>query len=459
MQEVYNAAWYAGNEEVKYPLDETASGYSDDGEALPSSLISDLRVVTTNKKDIRIAGITCSEHLISVVIASGSNMIAALSVPQPVQPYTHYAMESFSGDSTAVIAFGHTDNYGQWRFSSSNQSGLAPTCQIVLNPWPVTSFADDLRGDITLSPGSGVKIAIEDRVIGKHRLDNSGKRVKAIVIRGSSASTGASSEAQDTMFLGKCATRPDNSDNSSNSQCRYILTVGDATPDENGNIDIKVVSEMPDIKVGVTTEISGSVTTDCCTTLTDCNAVVITGSQKREERPPMEFGKQGKDMCAEEEDGESAISQEYSRSGQKAFRFRYINLREETYPTSGEALEYDNETGLTHSGSEPATIAANVTCSFTAATFTLNDGGMCGFRWGNGNSFLYNGFNLALNGQTIERICHGTITMELEARDNVISARLYRNEILLAALSEPGSTLENLSLYLLYDCCTQWRIG
>lgn len=459
MQEVYNAAWYAGNEEVKYPLDSDASGYSDSGDALPTSLISDLRIVTTNKKNLRIAGVTCSEHLISVVIASGSDMIAALSVPQPVKPYTHYAMESFSGDATGVIAFGHTDNYGQWRFSSPNQSGLAPTCQIVLNPWPVTSFADSLRGDITLTQGAGIKIDVEDRIIGKRRLDNSGKHVKAIVIRGHAASTGASSTAADTMFLGKCATRPDNSDNSPTSQCRYILTVGDATPDEYGNIDVKVVSELPELKVGVSTEVSGNVSTECGTTLTDCNVLVITGSQEKEERPPMEFGKQGEDQCEKEEEEGGETPQGHARSSQKSFKFRYVNLREETYPTAGEALECDNETGLTHTGSEPATVSADVNCTFAAATFTLIDGGVCGFKWGNNNTFLYNGINLSLNEQTIERICYGTITMELEVRDDIVSARLYRNDILLAALSEPGSALENLSLYLLHDYCTQWRIG
>lgn len=455
MQEVYNAAWYAGNEEIKYPIDGDASGYSDSGDALPTSLISDIRIVTTNKKDLRIAGVTCSEHLISVVIASGNNMIAALSVPQPVKPYTHYAMESFSGDSTGVIAFGHTDNYGQWRFSSSNQSGLAPTCQIVLNPWPVTSFADGLRGDITLSSGAGIKVEVEDRIIGKYRMDNNGKRVKAIVIRGHASSAGATSAAADTMFLGKCATRPDNSDNTSMSQCRYILSVGDAVPDENGNIDIKVVSEMPDLRVSGHTEVSGNVSTDCGTTLTDCNVLVITGSQEREERPPMEFGKQGEDQCAEEDEA----PQGYARSSQKSFKFKYVNLLEDTYPTEGEELEYDNETGITHSGSTPATISAGITCTFASATFTLTDGGVCGFTWGGDKAFLYNGINLSLNGQVIERICGGTVVMELEVRDDVVSARLYRNDILLAAMSEQGGALENLSLYLLYDHCTQWRIG
>lgn len=461
MQEVYNAAWYAGNERIKYPIDSEASALSDEGTPLPPSILADVRIVSTSAQSFYLSGVTCTEHLVSVVLSSASGLAAALTLPQPVTPLAHYALESFAEGVTGVIAFGHTIEQGQWRFSSPEQSRLAPACQIVLNPWPVTRFADGLQGDIRLLGGNEIQITEETVQVGATRADGARvgghyTEVRALVIRLVSPETHETTKILSTAeqdktarrYLAECAVRPDN------GECRYITSFGGVEPDSTGNISIylradSVLSDRYRNTAVYTVSEAAADANDCEANPKSCAGLLLSVQETLPERTPMEFGRCGSDAC----NPPAAVM--------SAAPLNAVSLQNDTYPLTG-STSYSSDTGLT--GEEAGTIVGiETTGTQVSATFQMAEGSSCGIFWKYENeespALRYDSQTLTLGGQSMSVSTSAeTVTLILTLANSILSGSLRVQGTTIAEIQTAETSMGSVALLLNQCTCTQWSI-
>ncbi|MBQ9691795.1 MAG: hypothetical protein IJV70_01400 [Clostridia bacterium] len=455
MQEIYNAAWYAGNEEVKYPLDSNASGYDLSGNALPTALITDIRLMSAeNEKIFYISGVTCSEYLISVVIASQFGTEAAVTLPQPVAPLTHYPLECFHDSLQGVIAFGHTQEKGQWRFDSPSQSGISPSCIVRLKPWPVPSLGirnHPLTGDIVFEAGTAVTIRKETVYLGETRAQGiSGEgleEVQALVFHLSPSDTGDGDPTG--PYRGECDQRPENGD------CNCITSLGGAVPDETGNVRIRLVTDASasDLYAYTALQFFGSTEEKerCQDNL--CQGVQLTIQDEKQEREPMNFGRCGQDPC--EEASEDVIPYRLNRPGV---------LPEDFYPLTGTGLSYLSGVGLQSESIEPAVAVTDTHGSYVSASFTRSQDGTCGIVYGilNPNRFSlfsYDGETLRLGSKTLPLSTRQPeLTFILAVENHQLTGELFAGRTLAGSLTVPVTELGQTGVYLHHSLCKSWRI-
>lgn len=444
MQEILNSNWYAHNELISYPLDGT--GIDDNGNVMPSTLITDLRIVSSIDLDFYIGGVTCSEYIISVIVCSARGTETMITVPQPVTPETHYAMESLSDEVSGVIAFGHTDNYGQWRFTTADQSRLCPSCQIKLQRWPVSSLSAGvpLQGDILIEAGHSVTVQIEEVALGNTRAEgaNPTMRRQAITFR---LQPTADETEKGSAFLGGCHARPDNSDGSSR-ECPYIVNLGDASPDYNGNIEISLdmddsVSEIYD-SYNIST--FGDLIATECGTERSCSNVSIGITEKQKEREPMEFGQCGVNKCEETRETDTTT-------------YTSVDLNN-IYPLQGNGIALSNRSLTSLEGE--SVIAANETGTQIQATFHRNGTGHCGIYWGgSAHSFQYDGTTLSMdNDQITVSTSVEDIVLTLTLEGNTITGTLSTTNIVIGMMHCDGDSLGETGIILENWSCTDWRI-
>lgn len=444
MQEILNSNWYAHNELISYPIDGT--GVDDNGNVMPSTLITDLRIVSSVDLNFYIGGVSCSEYIISVIVCSSRGTETMITVPQPVTPETHYLMESLSEEVSGVIAFGHTDNYGQWRYSDPEQSRLCPSCQIKLRKWPVSSLGigTPLQGDILLESGHSVTIQAEEVELGYTRADGQNPKMhrEAITFR---LQPGADDSEKGSPFLGGCHIRPDNSDGTS-KECPYILTLGGAIPDYNGNINITIDGDdsVKEIYSSYKITTLGSSTMTDCGIGRECSNISLNINEKEKEREPMIFGQCGVDRCKEVNEDNTPDARSVDP--------------DTVYPLRGLGIAYTDRT-LTSIEGESA-IGTDETGTHISATFHRNGTGHCGIYWdGSAHSFQYDGTTLSMDDDQITiSTSVEDIVLTLTLEGNTITGTLSTTNIVIGMMHCDGDSLGETGIILENWSCTDWRI-
>lgn len=245
MQEIYNAGWYSSNEVCSWPFTNTL--YSVDGVKLSDSIISDLRVVTSNEISPYLSGVQITDDFVSVVLSSDTGIIASVTLKQPVTIHKNYVLTAFIPGLTGTIAFGHGVmlERGSWHFAPS-ENILDGAC-IRLFSFPVTSISVEKKSKITgrviLNPGTDLEITPCTVSLGNTRAEGYETADPGLLGTGymislssdaENRATSASNQAEIlTAYAGSCQMRPENND------CPYITEINGVSPDENGNITIR----------------------------------------------------------------------------------------------------------------------------------------------------------------------------------------------------------------------------
>lgn len=464
MREVYDHGWYTSNEIRKYPLDSSASGYSDKGEELPTSLVVDIKIVSGNSNTYYISGVTCSEYLVSIVINSWNNgkkeLAAALTVPQPVDPYTHYALESFNSAVHGVITFGHADDYGKWSFSHPSQTRLDPGSIIYQMRSPIEYI--ECKGaqlhQVTLLGGNDLTITSEKVYLGDTRAEGLGEarhldQEQAIVFRLSSSTAidGKHFTAEDwaQKYIGSCAARIENGD------CNCITSVGGATPDENGNINISLEDESDTLEMF---DLSKS---------PSCGFLSFNIKEKKLKKKIKKYGRCGTDICdlppEEREQAQETTVQPLLMSAPPSKSLpSEISLMEETYPVQGMEISYNNG-GIRGTDPTGETMIGTVRVGYgTGATFAMGDTGECGVYWGDGNSCIFKDHTILAGEQSIHVSTDviNSVDIGVLIKEGSASIKVRINEAETRKLTVPCDCEgeQEFQLYLKDASCTEWVI-
>ena len=180
---IRNNHWYNLNEQRYYPLDDTASARSDNGDLLPNSLLSDMRLCwpTEYGRYAFISAAAITPNLITVLIEvtntldnspSTSVLIAGITLPkEEIINGRTYALTAFKSGVGGFIVFGaDLDQNYSGRFSSPSQSLLTPRAarSSRLPPVPTIKVEDNavaLSGLVKLTAVSPLQLVKETRVI------------------------------------------------------------------------------------------------------------------------------------------------------------------------------------------------------------------------------------------------------------------------------------------------------
>jgi hypothetical protein len=196
---VRNLHWYNRNEASPYPVDDSASGNTDDGQILPPTILVDMNIkfpeiipnlrtfaflssltVTPNVVSLIIIGATRALHqsivdvgsLAPVTAVSELTPLATLTIAKPVDIYRQYAVDPQIDGVGGWVVFGHGANdieafFG--RFSSPLQSMLSTKAIKKYEPFKVFSVgkigsAARLQGLVRLSGGNDIEIAAVENI-------------------------------------------------------------------------------------------------------------------------------------------------------------------------------------------------------------------------------------------------------------------------------------------------------
>lgn len=245
---ILNNNWFNLNSTRRYPIDDSATGESDEGFDLPNDILVDIRLRFPRSlgKYASISSINCSSGIVSVTIigheyhpmvnnvsaaAETFSPLAVVSIPKPISPNVPYQVRALSDGVFGWIVFGEgvEKNFAA-RFSNADQALLSPKLAFSYGSGTVTSISvvnndTKLYGDVVLRGVGDLKISREVRTyqgIGT---------VNGLVFTLENTST------NDNLFekyKGKCQGRPE-SDSCKKTSVEYI---NDIYPDCDGNIDI-----------------------------------------------------------------------------------------------------------------------------------------------------------------------------------------------------------------------------
>lgn len=220
---IRNNHWYNLNEQRSYPLDDTASARSDNGDLFPNSLIADMRLCWPKSygKYAFISAATSTPGLVTVLIEvtntldnSPSNSVLIAGVTLPKAELTNgrtYALSTFKPGVGGFIVFGTNleQNYSG-RFSSPAQSLLTPRAARPNRLPPVPSIkvedaAVALSGLVKLIAVPPLQLVKETRIINGVEYSN----VVVFRLKEEAQNTGAVTvnESIFATFSGACGRR------------------------------------------------------------------------------------------------------------------------------------------------------------------------------------------------------------------------------------------------------------
>jgi len=227
--------YYNRNAVRAYPIADSASCVSDAGDLLPDDIIVDLviRFPDTLGTTAVLSAITANARIVAAVFTVGNAPIAAISIPQPVEPGRHYVLDSLSIGVGGWIVFGPgalTATYNG-HFTSELQAGLVPRAGMPYRKAPVASIGLPLSvpmtGLVTLNAGN-------DFVFTPTTIDLGDRTVDAISVSLSSSGTEGSNAL--TKYAGTCGARPE----AGTCPKPGIQRFGPAVPDCDGVIHVTV---------------------------------------------------------------------------------------------------------------------------------------------------------------------------------------------------------------------------
>jgi len=170
-----NPGWYDMNAGRAYPLDDTASCLSNEGDRVPSTILVDakLTVPSTAGKVIMLGSLSSTVNLLSVIFTAVDNEsstkgvpVACLHIAKPVVIHRQYAVTPMLPGVGGWVAFGPgaNDVICSMAFSHALQSKLTPRAYRIYRPLPIPDigkpYSDQrLTGLIHLKSGNDIKIA------------------------------------------------------------------------------------------------------------------------------------------------------------------------------------------------------------------------------------------------------------------------------------------------------------
>lgn len=231
--------WYAARGTQAYPVDENATGLNDNGVSLPHDILVDCSINwdPSYGQYAFISSVTVTDKIVSIIIsacdtpttASSFIPLAVVTTPQPVNAFTHYAVEALQPGVAGFIVFGDVRDTYSGRFSTPAQSLLRPACAYPTHSFSVPTVRKygmdvGLRGLVQLAGIDDIEVVPAQVVINNVET--------AVIAFRLAASTTLRTPLRD--YTGPCASRPE----SENCIDAGIEKINEISPDENGNINI-----------------------------------------------------------------------------------------------------------------------------------------------------------------------------------------------------------------------------
>lgn len=229
--------FYQLNSGRKYPLEDTASGDSDEGQTLPSDLLVDasLQFPNTLGHTPFLSSVTVTDRLVAITFqaegaASLFQPLAVLTLQQPVVPGRVYPLLPQASGVGGYVAFGSGVRTRRLslRFSSADQTRLTPAVYRAYEPLAVQSVgkqhnASGLQGVVRLTAREPLEFDLQE-------LEIDGEVRQAIVLQ-----IKASPDQAEvlTRFAGPCGRRPESY---TCGDVEPVERVAAVSPDCNGEL-------------------------------------------------------------------------------------------------------------------------------------------------------------------------------------------------------------------------------
>lgn len=256
---VRNLGWYNRGEATAYPIDEAASSNDDAGERLPPDIIADMNLRWSNTEGLCafVTAVSVTDTLVTLTIqsatsptaAGGTTPLAAVSVRRPVDIGRMYQLLPQTDGVGGWVVFGRGANGVKYsgRFSTPQQSRLAPRAARSYRPFPVSSLS--VRDAATVLTGVVRLRAREPLEVVKEQREIEGVVRDCIVVRlvdnagtdfpvPSEATTllGVKTPSVFQQFSGPCSGRPESDTCGDPQPIEYINAVG---PDCYGVVTLR----------------------------------------------------------------------------------------------------------------------------------------------------------------------------------------------------------------------------
>jgi hypothetical protein len=245
---VINNNWFNSNSTKRYPIDDIATGESDEGFELPNDLIVDLRIRFPDSlcTFASVGSINCTAKIVTVTFLGCSRYpletgeedpydqfkpLAVVSIPKPVTSGIPYSLTPITKGVVGWIVFGEgIEKPFAARFSKASQSIIAPRAAMTYKLPGVTSISVNnettlLKKDVLLKP-----IGDLDIVKGQRYVKGVGT-VDALIFKLKSQT---STENLYKKYIGKCQGRPE-SESCNKISVEYLNNI---QPDCAGNINL-----------------------------------------------------------------------------------------------------------------------------------------------------------------------------------------------------------------------------
>ena len=245
---VINNNWFNSNSTKRYPIDDAATGESDEGFELPNDIIVDLRIRFPDSlcKFASIGSINCTSKIVTVTFLGCTRYpletgeddpydqfkpLAVVSIPKPVIAGVPYSLTAITKGVVGWIVFGEgIEKPFAARFSKASQSIIAPRASMTYKLPGVTSISVNnetalLKKDVLLSPVGDLDI-----VRGQRYVKGVGT-VDALIFKLKSQT---STENLYKKYIGKCQGRPE-SESCNKISVEYLNNI---QPDCYGNINL-----------------------------------------------------------------------------------------------------------------------------------------------------------------------------------------------------------------------------
>lgn len=250
--------WYNLNSTRRYPIDDGATGETDNGVQAPDDILLDchLRFPSTAGAYAFVGSLHCTPNLISATFQSATHParfsdcgigdsssslhyadgdftpLAAISLPRSTfEPYRQYPVSPMYEGAGGWVVFGEGLRKGSFsgKFSTVEQSMLLPKTCRPYAPLPVTSMArinnrTKLRGLVKILGGTDVEVVVDERQI-------AGGTKDVLIIRLNSTNSAINALK---AYTGPCAGRPE----SNTCGMPVVEALNSVLPDCNGNINI-----------------------------------------------------------------------------------------------------------------------------------------------------------------------------------------------------------------------------
>jgi hypothetical protein len=166
MPNLFGQPPYNRNESRSWPLTDNATAIDDSGNRLPQSILVDLQLaLPSTLGDVGyIAGLTVGPTFATLVVATPTGPVAALTVTKAPLPYQTYQLTPLVPGVAGWAVFGSGALRAYCgRYSTATQTQLLPRCMTPYQLAPVTALGREaadapLTGLITLEAGEDLEI-------------------------------------------------------------------------------------------------------------------------------------------------------------------------------------------------------------------------------------------------------------------------------------------------------------